>query len=399
MKTNYFFTKRAIALILLSIFYHTSFAQKQSQTKNLIVVTIDGLRWQEVFRGVSKDMLHSKYTANKKDIRNSFYKHSAAESRKLLFPFLWSVVAEEGQLYGNLDLGNKQEVANKYKFSYPGYSEIMTGFADRRINSNAKEYNPNQNVLEFINQQPSFEGSVAAFSSWDVFPYILNSKRSNLLVNSGISDFKSDKTTEFSMLNQLQKQMLSPVGDNVRPDVLTYQFGKTYLKNYKPRVLYLAFDEPDDYAHSGYYHFYLRQAHKIDLMLADLWNYIQSDPFYKNQTTLLITCDHGRGDTSPVRWKKHGLGVKHSEQTWIAVIGPDTPASGEMPGNGKTIYHNELAQTMSRFLGLDFQTGTDHKVGNAISSMFKTDILVTGALGSGSTSSSNAPQSKNKLGE
>ena len=373
--TIYFSAKRAIALIAFSIFSLSSFAQNKLQTKNLVVVTIDGLRWQEVFRGVSKDMLHSEFTANKKDIKSSFYRQSAAESRALLFPFLWSVVAKEGQLYGNFDLGNKQQVANKYKFSYPGYSEIMTGFADRNINSNAKDYNPNMNVLEFINKQPTFEGSVAAFSSWDVFPFILNSKRSNLLVNSGISDFKPNETTEFSMLNQLQKQMLSPVGDNVRPDVLTYQFGKTYLKTYKPRVLYLAFDEPDDYAHAGYYHFYLRQAHKIDLMLSDLWSYIQSDPFYKNQTTLLITCDHGRGDTSPVRWKKHGAGVKHSEQTWIAVMGPDTPASGEMPGNDKTIYHRELAQTMSKFLGLDFQTGTDRKVGNAISSMFKSDVL------------------------
>jgi len=63
-------------------------------------------------------------------------------------------------------------------------------------------------------------------------------------------------------------------------------------------------------------------------------------------------------------------------------MGPDTPASGEMPGNDKTIYHKELAQTISNFLGIDFQTGTDHQVGNAISSMFKSDVLFSDTIGS-----------------
>jgi Type I phosphodiesterase / nucleotide pyrophosphatase len=359
----------ALLIGLIFLTFLTS-AQQPTKTKNLILVTIDGLRWQEVFRGADKNLINSEFTANKGDIKTSYWKESLEERRKALFPFLWTVLASQGQLYGNRDIGNKQEVSNRFRFSYPGYNEILTGFADKMIHSNAKEYNSNGNVLEYINQQNEFEGKVAAFTSWDVFPYILNDKRSAVPVNSGISDFKEHKTDHFSFLNQIQKQMLSPVGESIRPDVLTYQFGKTYLMVNKPKVLFLAFDETDDYAHSGYYHFYLRAANKTDQVLADLWEYIQSDPFYKDQTTLIITSDHGRGDSSPSSWKNHGSMTRNSEQTWIAVVGPDTPSQGEMGKNEKVIYHNQLAQTISEFLGLDFKSTALNPIGRAINSMF-----------------------------
>jgi hypothetical protein len=61
---------------------------------------------------------------------------------------------------------------------------------------------------------------------------------------------------------------------------------KTYLKEYRPKVLYVAFDETDDFAHSGMYDQYLKSAHAEDAMIADLWNTLQSMPEYKNKTTL-----------------------------------------------------------------------------------------------------------------
>ena len=36
-----------------------------------------------------------------------------------------------------------------------------------------------------MNGRPGFEGRVAAFTSWDVFPYIINEARSGVVVNSG----------------------------------------------------------------------------------------------------------------------------------------------------------------------------------------------------------------------
>jgi hypothetical protein len=74
-------------------------------------------------------------------------------------------------------------VANRYKFSYPGYIEIFTGYPDTNVNSNDKIKNPNTNALEFIAKQHGFHRQIAVFTSWDVFPYILNTWRNSIYVS------------------------------------------------------------------------------------------------------------------------------------------------------------------------------------------------------------------------
>lgn len=43
-------------------------------------------------------------------------------------------------------------------------------------------------------------------------------------------------------------------------------------------------------------------------MIEELWNYVQSDPFYKDQTTIIVTTDHGRGNGN--EWTDHNDEVK-----------------------------------------------------------------------------------------
>ena len=98
------------------------------------------------------------------------------------------------------------------------------------------------------------------------------------------------------MLNDMQKNSPLPLGEEIRPDHLTYFLAKQYIKEYKPKVLYIAFDETDDYAHEGRYDSYLNMANMADKWIADLWNILQQMPQYRDKTTFLILCDHGRGD-------------------------------------------------------------------------------------------------------
>ncbi len=357
--------KRFLLIVAFVCCGTTLFAQ--SKTKNLVIVTLDGLRWQEVFRGADSVLLNNKeYNSDIEGTTKKFWTKSSLERRKLLMPFLWSTVVQKGQIYGNLDLGNSAEVANTFKFSYPGYSELFTGFADPRVNSNNKVPNPNTNVLEYFNKQKGFEGKVIAFTSWDVFPSIFNDKRSGFIVNSGIANLEFPGMSDrLKLLNEMQKQSPAFVGEDIRLDVLTYQFGKQYMIDKKPRVLYLGFDETDDMAHQGNYKFYLQQANKTDGMLADLWNYIQTDPFYKDNTTLVITSDHGRGEEVLAEWRSHGEKIKGAEQVWFAVMGPDIPAKGEIKTK-TTIYHKQMAQTFSELLSLDFKKAAGHEVGDVL---------------------------------
>jgi hypothetical protein len=161
------------------------------------------------------------------------------------------------------------------------------------VNSNDKIKNKNTNVLEFINSQKGYTGKLAVFSTWDVFPFILNTWRNGIYVNADVDTLHFDDPN-LKLINDIQFLTTKPIG--VRPDVLTYFAGREYLKKYKPKVLYIAFDETDDYAHAGEYDQYLGSAHAEDGMIADLWSTIQTMPEYKNKTTLIVTCDHGRGD-------------------------------------------------------------------------------------------------------
>lgn len=359
--------KNRIALFVFILFGQFSIDKIQAQTKteNIILVTLDGLRWQEVFGGADSTLLKNKnYTRDYDGTSASFWNDNLEVRRRMLFPFIWNVVAQNGQLHGNRNAGSKVNVANPYQFSYPGYNEMLTGYPDPTVNSNDKVMNKNTNVLEFINQQKEFKGKVAVFSSWDAFPYILNEPRSGIYVNSD-TDTINFKNSNLKLINDLQFLTPRPVG--VRPDVITYMAAREYFKAYRPRVLYVAFDETDDLAHAGEYDQYLKSAHAEDAMLADIWNIVQSNPQYKNKTTLIITCDHGRGDAIKDQWKDHGQNVKDSGETWLAVIGPDTKTLGEVKTT-EQLYQRQYAATIAALLGLEFSA--EHPIGKPIRDIY-----------------------------
>jgi hypothetical protein len=362
---------KKISLLFLAFAAALQLRAQNTKTKNVVIITLDGFRWEELYRGADSALLNSKFTDDREAVKKKYWAATAEERRKILLPFFWTEMVQKGQLYGDRDLGNKDEVANPYHFSYPGYNEIFTGFPDVRMNTNDGIPNPNMNVLEFLSKQTGFKDKIAAFSSWERFPDILNVKRSGLLVNSGYMNFKAaDANDRLKYLNEIQHKAPHYLGDSTRLDFLTYEFGKQYLKQYKPKTLYIAFDETDDMAHEGNYQFYLDRARQEDGFIKELWDYLQTDPQYKDKTTLIITCDHGRGDVPLENWRDHGEKTPNSQQTWFAVIGPDTPPSGVIKTQ-TTTYHKQLAQTIAKLLGYDFKAAAGHEVGDAIESVMK----------------------------
>ena len=341
--------KRFSTIILIFLFLYSSAQQK---TQNLVIVTLDGMRWQEVFKGADPVLINdSNYNHDIDGLKSRFWAETESERRQKLFPFFWNTIAAKGQLFGNRVYGNKMDNANRYWFSYPGYNEIFTGYPDTAVNSNDKIYNKNVNVLEFINKQKGYAGKVAAFATWDVFPYILNAPRSGVYVNADVDSLKFTSPS-LQLINDMQFLTTRPIG--VRPDIFTYMAAREYLKAYQPKVLYIAFDETDDFAHAGMYDQYLGSAYAEDRMIEDLWKTIQSMPAYKDKTTFIITCDHGRGDLVKDNWRHHGEKIEDAHEIWMAVIGPDTPASGERK-DAMQLYQAQLAPTMARFLGFTFQ--------------------------------------------
>lgn len=354
--------KKIFLLLLLSF---SVFAQ--NKTENIFIITTDGFRWQEMFGGVDSVLLKDdKYVRNRDRIKNNFVGRTPEESRQKLMPFMWNTVAKEGQLYGNRWAGNKVNVLNPYWFSYPGYNEILSGYADDSINSNDKKYNQNMTVLEFLNNQPKLKGKVAAYTTWDVFPYIVNDKRSGIPVNSGKDLVQGNLTEKEEMLNEILKNYPSLASD--RHDFITYYLAKEYIKKNKPKVFFLSFDETDEFAHEAKYDEYLFAANTADKFIGDLWNYCQTTPEYKEKTTFLILTDHGRGDKIKSQWTSHGQKVADCYQIWMAAIGPDTKALGEVKTEGQ-LFQNQVAKTAAKILGYNFEN--EKPIGAAIEQMIK----------------------------
>lgn len=345
-----------------------SFAQER-HTKKLIVITFDGYRWQELFRGADSALLFNRKYVSQDSLSRvkKFWGKDISERRSKLMPFFWNEIALRGRIYGNRDLGNLVNVRNPYWFSYPGYNEIFTGYPDTLINSNSFPPNPNENVWEFINKKPGFQGKVAIFASWDAFYRILNEKRSGLYINAGYSDLKDAKLTDVQKTLSAQQHFLPKIfGDSERPDAVTYSMAMEYLKQNHPKILQLSFIDTDAYAHQGKYDFYLDAAHYNDSMISNVWKFIQSDPFYKDQTTLMIAVDHGRGDVD--KWRNHNNSTPGSNNIWFAMMGPDTKPEGEIKTPGQ-VYQNQYAKTIATLLGFDFVTA--HPAGDPIESVFK----------------------------
>lgn len=330
-------------------------AQSQAasrKTRNVFFITTDGLRWQEVFTGAEEALMNkTNGVAHLDALRKQFWRETPESRRQALFPFLWSVVASNGQIYGNAAKGSVARITNDKKFSYPGYSEFLTGAADARIDSNKKIPNPHTNVFEWLNTRPGFKGRVGAIVNWDVIPWILNTGRSRIPCWSG---FPMQSNTPVIKISPLVERLLNdttPLWDEMILDTFTIRAALDYVKAEKPRAMYLAFAETDEWAHELRYDYYLFSAHNVDRFVRDLWETCQRIPQYRNTTTIIFTTDHGRGDGK--EWTSHGEKTVGAEFIWAAILGPDTPPLGERTDCGQ-ITQSQMAATIAAALGEDF---------------------------------------------
>lgn len=355
-----------LAFSLASGLVSTAQAKKEG---NLLLISVDGYRWQELFKGADSGLLFPKKYRHQDSARlvKKYWAESVEERRSKLMPFFWSTIRKQGQLYGNRELGNLVNVRNKYWFSYPGRSESLSGYYDSLINSNEYPNNPNETILDFLSKQSAYKNRVAVFASWDAVARIVNRDRNGIpLINPG-EKINGGKLTEAEELaNEIQNYLPSYFGPSVRFDVHTFALAKSYMKARHPKVVHIDFADPDEFGHSGQYDAYLDAAHYIDAMVGSLWSMIQQDPFYMNNTTILIYPDHGRGLGD--KWTGHGRSAPGSNETWLAVIGPGVAPLGEI-SEPMQLYQDQFAQTAAQLLGM-FYTA-NHPVGEVIPTVGK----------------------------
>lgn len=343
--------KYTALLVLVSLVV----CKSQQKSENVIIITLDGMRWQEIFGGIDSSIVLDN-SFNQKKSQELFEKYAGktkTESRQKLMPNFWNIFSKNGQIYGNRTYQNEIAVSNPYKISFPGYSEIFCGKVDTNIKTNAFSPNPNDNLLQKLNETKLFRNRVAIFGAWAAFYTIFDINRTKLPISNAFKYAIPNPNEKENYIQKMTNESFKPFGENECLDVFTHYQAMEYLKSRKPKALFIGYGETDEWAHAGKYLHYLNAANQADKWIAEIWNFVQSDSQYKNKTILLITTDHGRGIGK--LWTDHNAMTPFSEQTWFGIIAPSVSTRGEIKEKA-TVVHKQFAITISNLLGVSFES-------------------------------------------
>ena len=107
------------------------------------------------------------------------------------------------------------------------------------------------------------------------------------------------------------------------PDELSVYIAKRLMQQESPSLLWITMHDMD-VAHSGAYSLYIEGIRRTDRLCADLWKAVQSEPEYKDNTTLFILPDFGRDadyDAAGNGFQHHRTGDAVSRTTWMMAFG------------------------------------------------------------------------------
>ena len=324
--------------------------------RRLVLVTLDGVRIDEVFGGVDVPTLRAARAAAGKGLHDSaayarFAAETREERRRRLMPFLWgTLLAEHGSIAGDAALGSHVRVSNRQRLSYPGYSELLTGRAHDEVLGNDPGQNPYPTFLEFVaSREATKPEDVAVFASWPTIAAVTESSPGALHVNAGLVPYADDDPW-VRRLSELQFEA-APPWEGVRADAFTFELALAHLRRHRPRALWIALDETDELAHEGRYEALLFTLHRIDGWLRRLHETLEADPYYRGRTTLVVTTDHGRGRGA--EWRHHGASIAGSEDAFVVFADPRSPRRGAW-GGGEELRLEQVGATLVGLLGHDW---------------------------------------------
>lgn len=349
--------RSALALsILWIVLASRGSAGAELVTRNVVLITLDGVRIQEIFAGMDPLIVNGGEEASGiYDLERAldrFWRPTEKERREALMPFFWTELAPRGIVLGHESAGSSVTPINPHLFSGPGYAEILTGQFQPDVVSNELIRYDHETVLDFVQRSLQLGYTdVANFGSWEGFKYLGSRHEDAFFANGGYEEVPADYSSpRMELLGKLQHRIMA-LWEVGRSDAVTVELALEYLRRFQPRLLYLALGEGDDWTHARRYDRYLDYLRVADDYLRELWETLESSDAYRGKTTLIVTTDHGRGIT-PEDWVEHEEGIEGAEDIWIAVIGPDTPDRGEV-APAPTVHQADIAATVLRFFGLD----------------------------------------------
>lgn len=281
----------------------------------VVLITLDGVRWQEVFNGSDPILYHGK----------------PISARELL-PNMYHYFVDNGMVVGK---ESDFIATGPMHISLPGYLEIMRGHPSTDCQSNeCTNIKLNETMADLFQES-------AVIASWDTIKLTVSDDPDRFVINCG-RNYRS-KGWYKADLEEKKDYPVYWEDPEYRPDFLTEEVALDYLQYYSPGFLWISFGDTDEWAHANNYEKYLEQLKHSDEFIGQVIKMINSVPDYTDYT-FVITADHGRG----AGWFYHG-GEPESARDWLMMYGRGIPKKGFVAYKGTKSLSN-IKPTIKRIV-------------------------------------------------
>jgi len=307
----------------------------EPQVDHLVVMMIDGVRWQDIWEGPDRRFVMGNTALPK-----------IAESEATLLPNLTRLARERGILIGGEH--SRLSVSSPHTISLPSYSEL---FAGRPPSCESNEC-PSTNETTFLDTWLQFlpTAKLAVISSWSAIPRVAARKPGILYVSAG----RSHNARFESLLGDVETNRLyargasataAPGTDDYRPDVHTAELALSVLDKAAPDFLFLGLGDTDEYAHQNQYGRYLMALNYADSIIGRVDSWLLKQESLGRRTLFVVATDHGRANT----FVNHG-NTPEAARIWALMSGSVVKTRGRprMPD----ALLSDLAPTFRHHLGL-----------------------------------------------
>ncbi len=243
------------------------------QTKNVVVVVIDGPRYSESWGQTGRPNVR----------------------------YMDSVMAPVGCTHSYFyNLGET--------WTTNGHTALTTGIY-QSINNTGGEYPKNPGIFQhYLKKHPNESNLVWLITSKDKLQVL--------------SDCKDPKWKNKYIAST--DCGVNGLGTGYRHDSITFKRVMYTLDVRKPKVLFVNFREPDFSGHKSDWNGYIRGIQQTDSMVHEIWKFIENDPYYQGKTAMFITNDHGRHlDGVSNGYVSHGCNCEGCRRIHLLSFGPD----------------------------------------------------------------------------
>lgn len=304
-------------LSVLTLFFIFAFfgcrrdkAYPNYNTENVIIIVVDGARYSETWGEPSHSFIPNQ-----------------------------SALRHEGVLFTNFyNDGETLTIA--------GHTALTTG-SYQWINNDGQQLPNHQSIFQEYRKQHSIDQT----KTWVI------SSKDKLQV---LSNTESNSWSNKYMPSTNCGVNGAGVGSGYREDSITMMRFFEIFDEHHPNLVLLNFRDPDFTAHQGDWNGYLEGISKTDEYIQQIWDYIQNDPLYSDNTTLFITNDHGRhlnGVSSG--FAHHGDNCDGCKHISLLVIGPDFPKNVV---NSDHYNQTDVSATVAELLHFPLNKGNGHMI-------------------------------------